>query len=196
MKILFLDVDGVLNSGESFHINHQARLAAEARGEIKIGSVGAIKEFGWPLGHLYTPYLERLNRILEETDAQIVVSSVWRSNELEELQSWFTTKGFKYKERIIDRTANFQLSYGRGYEIQEWLNNSDDVERFAILDDDSDMLHLMPYLVHTDQRVGLQDENVNEAIALLNGQIEEVANHQRRSEITAHYYGEIWNHGA
>ena len=193
MKVLFLDIDGVLNSGESFHVNHQARLAAEERGEIKIGSTGENLRYGWPYAHLYTPHIENLNRIITETGAKIILSSTWRKyNNVQEISTWMKTKGFQFRDSVIGQTQNFNLSYGRGYEIQDWLNQNCDVEKFVILDDDSDMHHLMPYLIHCDGRFGLSKENADETIALLNGEIEEVANHEKRSEITARYYEEVW----
>jgi hypothetical protein len=75
---------------------------------------------------------------------------------------------------MIDRTPNFHISACRGYEIQDWLNKSDFVNSFAILDDDCDMYHLMPYLVNTDGREGLTMEKAQVAIDLLNEKISEV----------------------
>jgi hypothetical protein len=171
MKILFLDFDGVLNSGESFHENHEARLRAEERGDDPIG---IMVEHGWPLGHICPKNVECLNYIVEQTGCSIVVSSVWRSHELDELRGWLKTRGFRYPDMVIGRTANFQVSACRGYEIHDWLNKSENVNSFVIIDDDCDMYHLMPYLVNTDGRVGLTMEKAKVAVDLLNENISEV----------------------
>jgi hypothetical protein len=57
----------------------------------------------------------------------------------------------------------------RGNEIQAWLDAVPVVKTFAILDDDSDMGHLLPFLVRTSGQTGLQPEHVEQAIKLLNG---------------------------
>jgi hypothetical protein len=49
--------------------------------------------------------------------------------------------------------------YERGYEIQDWLDwsgkyDQNKVDKFVIIDDDSDMVHLTPQLVKTNARVG------------------------------------------
>jgi hypothetical protein len=191
MKILFLDFDGVLNSGNSFHDNHQERLKAQAAGE---NPADIMRKHSHPLGHLSTPHLERLNRIIEQTGAKIVVSSVWRSNGIELLGGWMTQKGFKYRDSLIDITGNLGSSYGRGYEIQDWLNNHTDTTRFVILDDDWDMHHLMPYLIATSHMDGLEDSHVDLAIAMLNGEVEESTNHQKRSELASYMTREFWKH--
>lgn len=185
MKIIFLDIDGVLNSSESFHENYLRKLK-EDRFSIS-------KNYCFPLGHLSIPHIQRLNRIIEETNSSIVISSTWRNNSLKDLRNWLSTKGFLFKDQIIDKTPNFHLSYGRGYEIQDWLNNSSNVTNFVILDDDIDMHHLLPYLVHTDQRYGLQEEETQLAIDLLNGKIETVPLWERRSELVKHYTTDVWN---
>ena len=102
-------------------------------------------------------------------------------------------KGFKYSDRIIDRTDNFNISYGRGYEIQHWLNqHADEVSNFVILDDDWDMHHLMPWLVQTDYRDGLTLEHVALAISILNGVTDVVPYHERRSYHAKHMTDEVW----
>lgn len=59
----------------------------------------------------------------------------------------------------------------RGHEIQDWLRHRaerrDDVEAFVIIDDDSDMDHLLPKLVKTTCATGLLDEHVEAAARLL-----------------------------
>lgn len=60
--------------------------------------------------------------------------------------------------------------YGkRGEEIQNWINSFDQViEKFVILDDDSDMEHLLPYLIKTSYEFGLTDKETDLLIKNLN----------------------------
>ena len=53
-------------------------------------------------------------------------------------------------------------------EIQSWIDDHE-VESFVILDDSSDMAHLMPKLVHTSMETGLTEDHVEQALSLLAG---------------------------
>ena len=133
MKIIFLDIDGVLNNyatlGEG--INWEPDL-------VKI-----------------------LNRIIKETKAEIVLSSTWR-----QITQYRDVIKNDMKINYIGKTP--KLWKKRGVEIQTWLDENPGVENFIILDDDSDMVHLMPHLLQTDGEFGLTNEIANEAIKRLN----------------------------
>ena len=89
-------------------------------------------------------------------DLKIVVSSTWRiGNTLETMREELRSSGIDLN-RVIGMTPVFRnLSRERGLEIQKWLDDHPEVSEFVIVDDDSDMLHLMPKLVQTDTRLGL-----------------------------------------
>jgi hypothetical protein len=56
----------------------------------------------------------------------------------------------------------------RGHEIQAWLDTQNsNVESFVILDDDSDMAHLLSKLVQTKFEFGLTERDATRAITLL-----------------------------
>jgi hypothetical protein len=117
--------------------------------------------------------VERLNEITRATGAVIVVSSTWRiCNEAEFARLIDYLKQEGVEAEIIGRTPRVpsrrtaEGHEARGIEIQDWLDENP-VDKFVILDDDSDMEHLMPYLVHTTWNDGISEENVAEAIALL-----------------------------
>jgi hypothetical protein len=59
------------------------------------------------------------------------------------------------------------MSSVRGLEIQDWLDNHPGVTDFVILDDSSDMAHLMPKLIQTDDATGLTQAHVAPALRLL-----------------------------
>lgn len=173
MKILFLDIDGVLNSEESFHLNHQARCDDAHRN----GRDGASfkPEFCWPLGHLHTPLIARLNQIMEDTGCFIVLSSSWRIIcDLPDLRGWMKQKGFEFGDRMIDKTDNDPQD-ARGGQIQRWLDAHPEVTAYAILDDDSEDIvgtyttkHHHNNFVHTPFMYGLQDEQVGQVFEILN----------------------------
>lgn len=154
MKILFLDIDGVLNSHEFW---------------IRCRELGLI-----PDDQIDPQAVERLNRLTDATGAKIVVSSTWRlpyvwNKQLAMLVTRLQKVGIKAE--IIGMTPDHQKQYGRGGEIQAWMlqarQDGMDIESFAILDDDSDMGNLMDYLVKTTMAYGLQETHVEAVIQLL-----------------------------
>jgi hypothetical protein len=165
MKILMLDIDGVLNNV----------------------SVFKDRRFGpFPLDHLC---IERLHTVVQATDCQIVLSSSWRGvPDLErKLEADFVFESYfgewPYAERINvrhkdGRTKRYgddeslsTIEYeGRGSEIAEWLSRHPEVTRYAIVDDDSDMLpEQMPFFVQTSFETGMTDEHAAKLIEILNG---------------------------
>jgi hypothetical protein len=134
MKIIFLDIDGVLNcqkTTERFH------------GFVSIDP----------------KLVKRLNRILKETDAKIVLSSTWRL--FEDNKEILEKTGIKY----IDVTPSFHGL--RGEEINDWLSKHPEVDRYVILDDDSDMLPNQ-ILFQTTWNDGLTLKIMHEVIKYLN----------------------------
>jgi hypothetical protein len=153
MKIIFLDIDGVLNNKES----------------AKLKKV-SIPECPCWYGREVHPFdkrcVERLNIITDLTGAKIVVSSTWRlmfeqapQVLVEHMQKMGVTG------EVIGQTP--RGSGFRGEEIQTWLDEHKDVEQFVIIDDDTDMLHLFSHLVQTRTTMGIEDEDVDKAITML-----------------------------
>lgn len=109
-----------------------------------------------------------LNRIIQATDAEVVISSSWRiATSLEAITKLLNKKGFV--GNVIGSTPILGLR--RGLEIQAWIDArvpSPD-STWAILDDDSDMEHLQHLLVKTTFQKGLQVKHVRPTIKLLNG---------------------------
>ena len=115
IKVLFLDCDGVLNSNSDLSVR-------SGRSET-IDSIYVLD----------MKKVRLLQKIVEDTGCKIVLSSVWRLHD----------EGIKtleyYGINIHDVTPS--ISGPRGAEIRYWINNSTDmVYRYAIVDDDSDML--------------------------------------------------------
>lgn len=139
MKVLFLDVDGVLNN---FH-------------QRNFGEVFS------------SPSCAALNTIIQAVpDLKIVISSAWRIWGLKYMQNLLTKNGIERADEIvIDLTGREQGI--RGYQIQCWLDRNPGVTSFVILDDESDMGELMNKLVKTNSFVGLTTTEAEKAIELL-----------------------------
>ena len=151
-KIIFLDIDGVLNHEKWYD---------KTVGNANIGYQGDIDPVSISL----------INQIIEETDAKVIISSTWRfdfKNTCTKLYIAGLIKG-----SIIDKTPNYQYThinqYGvRGNEIKGSIVINK-IEQYVILDDDCDMLlEQKDNFIHIDSFVGVTEENVIEAIKILN----------------------------
>ena len=142
MKVLFLDFDGVLNSEQS------------AKYWYAKGKRGLIDD-ACPIA------AANLRMILENIpDLKIVISSTWRCKGLNYCQDCLIRWDIMTepdRERVIGITPSSRdVAYGpRGAEIKLWLEHHPEVEKFVIVDDDSDMWPLNMYLVQTNWREGL-----------------------------------------
>lgn len=132
MKVLFLDIDGVLNSHRSAYAfggfpfdvdKHRNRFD-----EVAIALV---------------------RNVCTASGAQIVLSSSWRTD-----KDWQRI-GRSLNLPIVDRTPYLHPG-PRGVEIAAWLAEHPEVERYAILDDDGDMLdEQKPFFVQTTHEDGV-----------------------------------------
>lgn len=130
--IIFLDMDGVLNSDK-----HANRYSSEEWERLSFLE-----------RHIDNEAIELVNYICDKTNAQVVISSTWRyGRSAEQLQEILNQRGGIFK--VIDKTPEYSMMY-RGYEIDAWIsrNRSKDengnyfeFSNYAILDDDiGDML--------------------------------------------------------
>lgn len=172
-KIIFLDIDGVLNSEVDYEKEPE---------DLKRYHDIALRP------------LKLLDGLIDETKAKIVVSSTWRSSthtqiltevlgkpidNTTRLQMIFKTRGFKNWKSIIDVTPVLRGDgIVRGCEIRHWINNHEDIlncdysdfSTYVILDDDSDMLLWQQnHYIKIDGYVGLTINNCYKAKYILNG---------------------------
>lgn len=177
-KFLFLDIDGVLNSHQSFLLFRNIIKRDENDYDPSKESV-----YKWLSKEFCPISIANLHNIVKETECQIVLSSTWRLGaELDEIKSWF--EGIPLiQNAIIDKTPSLRLTYQekvlntpRGMEIDAWLrsHNIDTYKstEFAILDDDCDMY---PYeksgnFFHVDGHIGLDYYTAEKVIAFLTKQ--------------------------
>jgi hypothetical protein len=155
-KILFLDIDGVLNN-ESFLLSNAEH------------SVGTNVADVWEID---PSAITHLNRIVKETNCKIVLSSSWRFNwTAEATQQLLEHNGFNHHNVIIDTTPLVDLIC-RGDEIFMWLmgeyGSIVNFPKFAIVDDDDDMKKLSDNLFLTNFKNGLTSEIADKIINHLN----------------------------
>lgn len=157
MNVMFLDVDGVLNSVRSFAAG-QARLKAySAENPDDPYWLKITKCTIDPIA------VDLINRACRESDVKIVISSTHRMHvhdsptKLDELKNYFGSLGIN-PDYVIDWTA--RLHTPRGVEIQDWLIRHPEVKQYVIVDDDSDMLpEQMGNFVRCDGDIGLSYKN-------------------------------------
>ena len=155
MKVIFLDIDGVLNTPSS---------------ESRCGEYIGIDD----------EKVEKLKKIVEKTKAEIVLISTWKKywrkeEKLKPLQDYSATyldeklakQGIKAIDKTKDKADGRYLS--RGESILEYVCRNN-VENYIILDDcqfDYDGCDLTDYLIKTNQTEGLTDISVYKACEIL-----------------------------
>jgi hypothetical protein len=157
---LFLDFDGVLNS------------LSWIRGRDR----QAVSHFEWKCAQLDPACIELIDDVIERAGCQVVVSSSWRlGNTVRELQVMLRRVGMRNATALVDRTpheyrdpeSGIYTGEQRGGQIQRWLDANGNPGPFAIVDDESDMIHLKPRLVKTDVNVGITRADADRLIELL-----------------------------
>jgi hypothetical protein len=128
-----------------------------------------------------------VGRILDATDAKIVISSSWRGGSLEETIKHITDKEhflidgnpFPYPEAVIgvtERMCSFCYPNSdrfyelpRGCEIEHYLHQHSEIDSYVIIDDDQDMLLCQAdNFVPTAGWLGITEKDVEKAIKILN----------------------------
>jgi hypothetical protein len=176
-RLLFLDIDGVLNSTAWFKARPKRTNILKT---MSVEEAEALRA-----NHGFDPVtVSRLNSLVERADCDIVISSTWRKlgdRQVghEHMQRMLKHRGFKHSHRIIGATPSLDREISssgmwsaqpRGLEIAAWLAEHGPAQRFVILDDESDMEHLAHHLIQTSfTDGGLLDEHVETALAYLTG---------------------------
>ena len=141
MKIVFLDIDGVMNKPDSWHKSEEEQIVDEK--------------------------CELLKQLVENTGCKIVLSSSWRN--VPRLRHIVGRKFAQYNIEIYDCTPTLNNAQ-RGDEIREWLNHHPNVTSFVIFDDEDHMCEFTETnLVKTDFMEGLKQKHINIALSILMG---------------------------
>lgn len=145
-KVIFLDIDGVLNSIQA-GIGRQGR-SFDYEGLDKIG-------------------IQLLKEIVDSTGAKIVISSTWRSDGIEAIKGAFATKGWSEVMFDVIIGVTDQGSGCRGDQINRWILANPECTQYVIIDDDRDMLEDQKTnnFVHVDSLLGF---NIYDAYKVIN----------------------------
>lgn len=140
MKVIFLDVDGVLNHGKQIE-------------KVEDDKIQLLKQIIDETGA----------KIVLSSDWRF-----WLGTDDEDvalLQEELSGIGAE----IMSSTPDSKHGY-RGAEIYQWINEwgGEAIDKFVILDDRDDMKPYMNRLVQTSSNLGLQEKNVEKAVKLLN----------------------------
>lgn len=112
MKVLFLDIDGVVNNKDTYTKDPKCHFPLDA----------------------YMAFL--VGRIQMSTDCNVVLSSSWRHHpeSVVEIE--------KRIVKLFDKTGEYPYDTNerRGCEIQQWLDAHPEVTKYAILDDTDEFL--------------------------------------------------------
>ena len=152
MKVIFLDIDGVLNT-ESYRENPE------------------VDYFENPISEVH---MHLLKYLVKQTGAKIVLSSTWReywecgTTQFDSFGDYINRLFGKYGLEIFDKTPELR---DRDDEITEWLNkHQDNIENYVIIDDfDFDWSESNGnHLVKTSDELGIDEASVEKAIKILN----------------------------
>ena len=167
-KIIFLDFDGVLNT-EIYN------LVLKRKGKICQDEYGA----------LFDPNaVKQLKRIIDATNADIVVESSWKYHGLDAMKELWEVRNLP--GRIIDITPStisdeYLLSsdlenihpsmlHCKGIEISSWLSKFETQDiRYVIIDDEYVILDSqLPHFILINPYEGITEEKANQVISMLN----------------------------
>ena len=166
MKVLFLDIDGVLNSTKTSVGLDGYPHEPDQHDLFDMAAVGLIR------------------RMCLAGDIKIVLSSSWRI-----LHHWQDV-GKALDLPVIDATPGGGGE--RGPQIQQWLSAHPDADEYAILDDDSDMLPgQMDRFIQTDSQEGLTWERFRALCTLFGQNPYARADTQEEAELRATYQLEV-----
>ena len=172
MKVIFLDIDGVLNTSESIKQSKEHYLKT---GEI-ISQISENK-------------IQILSKIINETNAKIVLSSLWKLHFIKTNDGKIIPKNKKaellikllnkYSLEIYDITPN-NNTRNRTLEILEYIKNNN-IDSFIIIDDEDNGLkeifkeHFFKVNSYykgseklTESETGLQESHIESIVEILN----------------------------
>ena len=164
MKVIFLDIDGVLATRSSISAWHarMTKLVQTGNNDEIEAEIAQRKSPGGNAGELDSACVGLFLRLLDITKANVVISSSWRYDKRND-KIWQDLFGDKY----IGKTRR-DLDSGRGDEIQELLDKHPEVDKFVILDDEScDMGNRIKFMVETEMIGGFTDWQFSQCLQRL-----------------------------
>ena len=168
IKVVFLDIDGVLNVLSDSYTTLMKPCDS----------------------HMDEIFVHRLNYIVEQTNAKVVISSSWKSDMLN-VRQHLIKFGFRYMDNLIGRTPHGnelqkltgvdpEDSWLRGLQIQESMKDIvkyyGEIESYVVLEDEisdvcGNMCNAIPRknVIEVSTSEGLSHSNAVDAKDILNG---------------------------
>lgn len=188
MKVIFLDHDGVICLATEWGGRRKKQQMAGRKLSQSIDSLPVLARFD----NFNKKAIEILNEILEETNAEIVVSSDWkRWASIEEMGEYYESQGIKKKpiaftKKVMDCeipenfiwSPRLELEQERSLEINQFLKDHSDITHWVAIDDlnmgiphkheswgDMEMDWGLTNFVHTPKsREGIKQNGIKEKI--------------------------------
>lgn len=167
MKIIFLDIDGVLNylnyfiKSNDIRLNYNKYLKTNENNFFKKEKYLLINK----IREIDIEKLYLLKEIINRTNSKVVITSSWRNLKLYPLIEEYL---IKLGIPIIDKTKHLS---SRGEEIKDYLNKHK-IDNYIIIDDDIFPDYdeeLLFHLIHTNfYNEGLDYDNKEDAVYKLN----------------------------
>jgi|ERR1035437_7729574 hypothetical protein len=134
MRIIFLDIDGVLNNGNAAGVFHESSTI---------------------------PYcVEVLNYILEKSGAKIVLISSWKDAfDFEVIKKLLYNRGIKPKSIVACTEKDVQKEPGMTKFIKD---NKSKIESFVIIDNDINFINgdFEDFVIRTNTKTGITEEEI------------------------------------
>ena len=158
MKVIFLDIDGVLNC------EHTKQRIPDGSGFVGIED----------------NKVELLARLVQKTGAEIVLSSSWKGgwsqyDGCESYGDYLNMKLAQYDLYIMDKTPTIRSGWDRSGEIKSYLTDHPEIDAWVVFDDEwfSGFKEdgISPHLVRTSWKEGLKKSHIKVAEKMLNKNI-------------------------
>lgn len=153
MNLIFLDIDGTLNSTRYY----------EANKPLPLGTEGAIDPDACRI----------MNKLTDRPGFITVISSSWKTQGLEKVKRYLSSRGLRAS--IIGSTPTL-ININRSHEIMEWLRQADYMgfkwNRYMVIDDLADAncggLPFSTYgaFLHLNHVDGITEEAVQRALEI------------------------------
>ena len=188
MKVIFLDHDGVICLSSEFGGRFKKQREVKRKLSQSIESLPVFARFD----NFNKKSIDVLNEILEETDAEIVVSSDWkRWASVEEMGEYYESQGIKKKpigftKKVMDCevpenfiwSPKWELEQERSLEILQYLRDNPQITHWVAVDDlnmgipqthetwgEMEMDWGLTNFVHTPRvREGIKQSNIKDKI--------------------------------
>ena len=169
-KVIFLDIDGVLNSNRTLYedISLEDDLILNLKELIDKTGAKIILSSSWRLS------TEAISELMDKLDKFGLVISGMTCDGVDldwlEKYEFDTTKKYLDTKFDYDENRQIKITHDRGAEIFKWLHDHDDCA-YVILDDEIE--DIKPYfnesvIVKTSYKTGLTKEDVKKAVQILN----------------------------